>query len=55
MKRIKIVLFFILFSAMHSLCVDIGSDTAVTRFNAQQLIQDGDRVAGFAWLTGGFL
>lgn len=34
---------------------DIGSDTAVTRFDATQLIADGDRIAGFAWLTAGFL
>ncbi len=36
------------------LCVDIGSDTAVTRFNAQQALLNGDRIAGFASLDGGF-
>ncbi len=34
--------------------MDIGSDTAVTRFNTQVTINDGDRVAGFAALNGGF-
>jgi 6-phosphogluconolactonase (cycloisomerase 2 family) len=33
---------------------DIGSDTAVTRFNTQQELHDGDRVAGFASLDEGF-
>lgn len=31
----------------------IGSDSAVTRFNTQQILQTGDRVAGFAALDGG--
>ena len=34
--------------------VDIGSDTAVTRFNTQQVVEDGDRIAGFAALAAGF-
>lgn len=34
--------------------VDIGSDTAVTRFNTQQILSDGDRIAGFAGLNAGF-
>ncbi len=34
--------------------VDIGSDTAVTRFNTQQTLQNGDRIAGFAALNAGF-
>ena len=34
--------------------VDIGSDTAVTRFNTQQAVANGDRIAGFASLYGGF-
>jgi len=40
-----------------SLCfaVDIGSDTEVTRFNTQQMVEDGDRIAGFAMLDAGFL
>ncbi len=33
---------------------DIGSDTAVTRFNTQQFLQNGDRIAGFASLAAGF-
>jgi len=36
------------------LAMDIGSDTAVTRFNNQVTINNGDRVAGFAALDGGF-
>ncbi len=35
-------------------CVDIGSDTAVARFDSQVIVNDGDRVAGFAALFGGF-
>ena len=35
-------------------CVDIGSDTAVNRFNTQQTLNNGDRIAGFAALQGGF-
>src|SRR5581483_406628 len=35
-----------------SMC--IGSDTAVTRFNTQQTLFNGFRVAGFAALAGGF-
>jgi len=34
--------------------MDIGSDTAVTRFNNQVLVNNGDRIAGFAALDGGF-
>lgn len=34
--------------------VDIGSDTAVTRFNTQQTLNNTDRVAGFAELAAGF-
>ncbi len=35
-------------------CVDIGSDTAPNRFNAIQVLNDGDRIAGFAAIDGGF-
>ncbi len=51
------VLFGLLIGMLASLCfaADIGSDTAVTRFNTQQLVADGDRIAGFAALAGGFL
>ncbi len=34
--------------------VDIGSDTAVTRFDVLQILADGDRIAGFAELAAGF-
>ncbi len=46
-----------LFGLLGSLCfaAEIGSDTAVTRFNSQVLVADGDRIAGFAALAGGFL
>lgn len=33
---------------------NIGSDTTVTRFNTQQILDNGDRVAGFAALAAGF-
>ena len=36
------------------IAVDIGSDTAVTRFSTQQVLDDGDRIAGFAALEAGF-
>ncbi|MCX5921807.1 MAG: WD40 repeat domain-containing protein [Candidatus Dependentiae bacterium] len=35
--------------------IDIGSDTAVKRFNSQQTLHDGDRVAGFAVFDGGLI
>ncbi len=35
-------------------CATIGSDTSVQRFNTQQTLVNGDRVAGFAALAGGF-
>ncbi len=44
---------FIVFS-INLVAVDIGSDTAVTRFNTQQVVADGDRIAGFASLAAGF-
>jgi len=34
---------------------DIGSDTAVNRFDTLQVLQDGDRIAGFAALDEGFV
>ncbi len=48
-----LALFFILNSSVKG--ADIGSDTSVTRFNTQQIIQNGDRVASFAALEGGFM
>lgn len=44
---------FIIFT-MSTYCVDIGSDTAVTRFNNQVTVNNGDRIAAFAALNGGF-
>lgn len=46
--------FLLLLSSAHIFGVDIGSDTAVSRFNTQQTLADGDRIAGFAALFGGF-
>lgn len=40
--------------SFQSNCVDIGSDTAVTRFTAQQTLNEGDRIAGFSALEAGF-
>lgn len=51
MKRIAV---FLLLFSFYCSATDIGSDTAVTRFTDQQIIQNGDRVAGFAWLNAGF-
>lgn len=52
----KKVLFFVLPIVCPSLLfgVDIGSDTAVDRFEVQQTLNDGDRIAGFAALEAGF-
>ncbi len=47
-------MYVLLFIANSLLGVDIGSDSAVTRFNTQQSLADGDRIAGFAALFGGF-
>ena len=41
-----------LFPALRA--ADIGSDTSVTRISTQQVVFDGDRIAGFASLEGGF-
>ncbi len=56
-KLFSIVIFYfvLMFISYPLRGVDIGSDTSVTRFNTQQLVQDGDRVAGFAALDAGFL
>jgi len=55
MKRsANIILLSIILTAIPSLAVDIGSDTAVSRFSVQQVLNDGDRVAGFASLEAGF-
>lgn len=46
----------LLMGILGSLCfaADIGSDTAVTRFDTQQIVSNGDRIAGFAALAAGF-
>lgn len=46
-----ILSFILIASIVHA--VDIGSDTAVNRFDTQQIAGNGDRVAGFAALYGG--
>jgi len=52
----KIIFSFLFFSFFSNIffAADIGSDTAVTRYNSQQTVNDGDRIAGFASLQGGF-
>lgn len=47
-------LFLLLFVSNFFYAIDIGSDTAVTRFNSTVVVNNGDRIAGFAWLTEGF-
>ncbi len=51
----SIILLLFLHVSVSIFAVDIGSDTAVNRFNTQQQLNDGDRVAGFAALDAGFL
>jgi WD40 repeat protein len=50
----KIIVILLLLFMPRAYAATIGSDTAVNRFNTQQILGDGDRVAGFAWLAGGF-
>ena len=47
---------FVLWFLISSWCIalDIGSDNIVTRFVSVQSLSNGDRVAGFAALDGGF-
>ncbi len=52
--RIWSFIFIFLCCGTQIFCVDIGSDTAVTRFNTKQALNNGDRVAGFAALAAGF-
>lgn len=47
------VIVYIVFLNNIFLAVTIGSDTAVNRFNTQQILATGDRVASFAALYGG--
>jgi len=53
--RLATVSFLILFVSKIIFCATIGSDSSVERFNVQQVLQNGDRVAGFAALQGGFV
>lgn len=54
MKFIRYISFFVFTIYGVACAVDIGSDTAVTRFDTQQILDDGDRIAGFAALYAGF-
>lgn len=54
MKQISGIILSCLLIPIASFAVDIGSDTSVTRFNNQVLVNDGDRIAGFAGLNAGF-
>jgi hypothetical protein len=42
-----------MFSASLVMGMQIGSDNATTEFTTQQLLQNGDRIASFAWLKQG--
>lgn len=50
----KKLLFVLIPFFLELYAVNIGSDTAVTRFNTQQILNNTDRVAEFAALYGGF-
>ena len=50
----KITLLCIAFFSVSLYGANIGSDTAVTLFTTQQVLQAGDRIAAFAGLQGGF-
>lgn len=52
-KTFSLLSIFFFLLHQHVLCVDIGSDTAPTRFETQKDVGDGDRVAGFASLEAG--
>jgi hypothetical protein len=55
MQIYKIYYIFMIFSFCSPLrAAVIGSDTAPNLFTTQQTLNNGDRVAGFAALTGGF-
>lgn len=50
----KLIFFLHIMATSFILSVDIGSDTAVSRFNNVVTLNNNDRVAGFAALYGGF-
>ncbi len=54
--RIWLAIFFFLHLSVLYIAqaVDIGSDAAVARFNTQQELDNGDRIAGFAAIEAGF-
>ena len=56
--RMHFLQYFIVFLFLHAICrlqcIDIGSDTAVARFNTQQTLNNGDTIAYFAALEKGF-
>ena len=43
-----------LISFQYLVCIDIGSDSAPSRFDVQQYLGNGDRIAGFAAINAGF-
>lgn len=50
----KLVIAISLYTYSFLFGATIGSDTSPSRINTQQLLQNGDRVAGFVALAGGF-
>jgi len=57
-KKIKIILSLTTITSIFIgiiKAVDIGSDSAVQRFSTQQILNNGDRIAFFAALEGGFI
>jgi len=53
-NKIYVLVIVASFLSLRTVAVDIGSDTAVNRFSTQQVLSDGDRIAGFAALEAGF-
>jgi len=53
-KNFAKIIFIILLLSKNVSCIDIGSDSSVSRFTAQQILNNGDRIAGFACLLAGF-
>jgi len=45
---------FLMLNVININAVNIGSDAAFTRFSAQQAVNNGDRIAGFAAIEAGF-
>jgi len=54
-KILKIIfIFFISLFTNYTQCITIGSDSSVDKFSTQQILNNGDRIACFASLAGGF-